>query len=280
MVGHYEGRHAPGIEDFPTALKVAHHLARSHAAAVPRIRQHSAGANIGIAPNYSHVEPVTDRPEDADAVRLQDGFINRWFLDPVFKGSYPIDMVEHYGQALEGIKLDEITAASVPIDFLGLNYYTLNRLRWNGNSRHIIPAEGVHNEQAEHTEMGWEVYPDGIRQMLLRIHRDYAPPAIYITENGSAFHDPEPQNEFVHDPRRVAYLKAHLGAVEQAVRAGVPLKGYFVWSLMDNFEWAFGYSKRFGMIHVDYQTQQRTLKSTAHYYKRVIQANASVSEEA
>jgi beta-glucosidase len=276
LLGYYIGEHAPGLQDLPTALTAAHHLNLSHAAAVHRIRQNAAGAKVGITLNYSHAEPATDRPEDVKAVQLYDGFFNRWYLDPVLKGSYPADLVEHYGKALAGIHLDEVAGAAVPLDFLGLNYYS--RALLAADDSQLIPVKYVHNPASEYTEMGWEVYPDGIRQMLLRIQRDYAPSAFYITENGSAFIDPEPQNNLVPDPRRLAYLKAHLISLEQAIAEGVPLKGYFAWSLMDNFEWAFGYSKRFGMIYVDYSTQQRTPKSSAHYYKRVIQANGVVDE--
>lgn len=271
FTGHYEGRHAPGIQHLPTALMAAHHVLLSHGAAVPVIRQNVPDASVGITLDLHYRQPASDKPEDVEAFRRVDSYTFRWYLDPIFKGAYPDNLLDWLHQNAPGV--GEIQAAAVPIDFLGVNYY----MRWlivHDPKAKPLQGRGYPTPGSELTTMGWEVYPDGLRQVLMRLHQEYQPPSLYITENGSAFEDPEPVNGVVEDPRRTAYLKAHLKAVEAAIDAGVPVKGYFTWSLMDNFEWAFGYSQRFGIIHVSYQTQERTWKRTAHEYKRIIQANA------
>jgi beta-glucosidase len=257
------GQHAPGLTDAPTAYRVAHHLNLSHAAAMNVIRQNCPGVPAGITLNLCPPVPSDpNKPEDVAAAQYFDGWFNRWFLDPVFKGQYPADMVENLGEALDGIDLDAVKAAAVPMDFLGINYY--NRAVIAADGQPQLPAD------AEYTAMGWEVYPQGLTDLLVRVQRDYAPKAIYITENGAAFDDPEPADGIVEDPRRVAYLESHIQACDEAIIQGVPLKGYFAWSLMDNFEWAYGYEKRFGIVYVDYATQKRTFKRSARFYQDVI----------
>lgn len=256
------GVYAPGLNDAPTAYRVAHHLNLAHGAAMGVIRQNCPGVPAGITLNLSPAVPATDSEADAQAAQFFDGTFNRWFLDPVFKGSYPADIVEMLDGALDGIDLDAVKAAAVPMDFLGINFY----------NRTIASASGSPKfpDDAEFTEMGWEIYPQALTDLLVRVYRDYAPPAIYITENGAAFADPDPVDGVVEDPKRVDYLKGHFQAAENAIIQGVPLKGYFVWSLMDNFEWAYGYSKRFGIVHVDYATQKRTPKRSARFYQEMI----------
>src|SRR5690606_7262662 len=205
---------------------------------------------------------------DQQAARRQDGYVARWFLDPLYRGQYPQDMVDWLGDTLSGIDLAAVSAATVPTDFLGINYYTRNTVAHADEGP--FQTKMITHAGSLYTEMGWEVYPDGLRRLLIRLHEDYAPGAIYITENGAAFEDPPPANGVIEDPLRVAYLEAHFEAASQAIAAGVPLKGYFVWSLLDNFEWAYGYSKRFGIIYVDYETQRRVLKRSALYLQRVI----------
>jgi beta-glucosidase len=267
FVGNWFGAHAPGLTDMATALRVGHNVLLSHGAAVPVIRQNSRGARVGITLNLTSAMPASSSHEDAQAAWLSDGFSNRWFLDPVFKGSYPDDMVKILGDNLKGINLETVKAAAVPIDFLGVNYYTHDC----SSDEHNCSGP-VKNEGAEHTEMDWEVYPQGLTDVLVRVHKDYAPAAMYVTENGAAYQDPEPSNGVVSDPRRVAYLEGHFQAASAAIAQGVPLKGYFVWSLMDNFEWAEGYTKRFGIVYVDYKKQKRTPKTSPflpadHYHK-------------
>lgn len=262
------GEHAPGLKDAPTAYKVAHHILLSHGEAVPIIRQHSVGAQVGITLNLSPQISVGTTPADREMERQADGLGNRWFLDPVFKGYYPADIVQDAGSALEGIDLDAVKIAAVPTDFLGINYY----MRWvfiadadvPGGRRDAYPAD------AEFTHMGWEVYAQGMTDLLLRVSREYAPKAIYITENGAAYPDPTPANGVVNDPNRVGFYKKYLAAAESAIEQGVPLKGYFAWSLLDNFEWGWGYDRRFGIVHVDFKTLTRTVKQSALYLREVV----------
>ncbi len=272
MLGYLFGVHAPGIKDQVAAYRAAHHLLLAHGAAMPIIRQHSSNAQAGITLNLAPHIPATDHPEDVHLARYGDGFQNRWFLDPVFKGEYPADMVKVLTArgALDGLDLSAIEGAAVPMDFLGINYY----MRWvlahvpgqPEEARNAFPPE------AEFTDMEWEINGPAMADMLVRVHEEYGPKAIYITENGAAFPEPDTAtNGVVEDPRRVAFYKQYFAAAEDAIQRGAPLKGYFVWSFMDNFEWAYGYTKRFGIVHVDYQTQKRTPKRSALYLRDVIQ---------
>lgn len=268
FLGYMLGVHAPGLQDTAAAYKAAHHLLLAHGEAMPIIRRNAPQAKAGITLNLSPQIPATDSEEDAKLVQFSDGFSNRWFLDPVFKGVYPADVVEVMRPALEGIDLDAVKIAAAPNDFLGINYY----MRFVITSDPTAP--GGRREEfpqgTQFTEMGWEIYPQGMADMLTRVHKEYGPIDLYITENGAAFPDPAPTNGIVEDPQRVDFLKGYLAAAESVITQGVPLKGYFVWSLLDNFEWAFGYSRRFGIIHVDFETQQRTLKRSALYYRDLI----------
>jgi beta-glucosidase len=269
FVGHFYAGHPPGLADLTAACQAAHHLLLAHGAAVPVLRRNAPLAEVGIALNLNPVYPASDRPADQAAACRQDGFLNRWFLDPLFRGTYPDDMVALLQEWLPRIDLAAVRAAAAPLDFLGVNYYIRNVVEHAGDElplrlRHVPQAE------AETTAMGWEICPKGLTDLLLRLKQDYAPKAIYITENGAAFDDPPPRDGVVEDPQRVAYLRAHLMATEAALSQGVPVKGYFVWSLLDNFEWTHGYEKRFGIIHVDPVTRARIPKRSAQYYRQVI----------
>jgi len=185
----------------------------------------------------------------------------------VFKGEYPADMVKLLGPALDGLDLDAVKAAAVPQDFLGVNYYSRSVQRWDDTSP--LKSVGVEQPQSEHTAMGWEVSPSSLTELMLRLTREYNPPAIIITENGAAYEDPEPVDGVVEDPQRVAYYRGHLEAISEAIAQGAPVTGYFAWSLMDNFEWAEGYAKRFGLYHVNFDTQERTPKRSALFIKEL-----------
>ena len=283
FVGYLEGRHAPGHSDsfdfaqdkLDEALAAAHHLLLAHGWAVPVIRCNCAGAQVGIVLNLSGQTPASPSAADRAVAWRQDGVINRWFLDPLSARGYPVDIVQHYGRPMNFVQAGDLEVIATPLDFLGVNYYTRNVVR----SSVVAEAENVPRTvfpNPERTEMGWEVYPDGLYELLGRMHFDYRFPALYVTENGAAYQDQIGPDGQVDDPLRVAYLKEHLAAAARAIAAGVPLRGYFAWSLMDNFEWAYGYSKRFGLVYVDYRTQRRTLKTSAHWYRRVIAANALV----
>jgi beta-glucosidase len=273
MVGYLEGRHAPGHSDLDEALAAAHHLLLAHGWAVPVIRRNSPEAQVSITLNLSGQTPASPSAADRAAAWQRDGVVNRWFLDPLSGRGYPADIVQHYGNPMDFVQAGDLEAIAVPLDFLGVNYYTRGIVR----SSAVAEAENVPRTvfpNPERTEMGWEVYPEGLYEILGRLHFDYRSPALYVTENGAAYLDQIGPGEQVDDPLRVAFFKGHLAAAARAIAAGVPLRGYFAWSLMDNFEWAHGYSKRFGLIYVDYQTQRRVLKTSAHWYRRVIAANA------
>lgn len=275
FVGYLEGRHAPGSSDRGEALAAAHHLLLSHGWAVPVIRRNAPEAQAGIALNLAGRVPASPSVADRAAAWQKDGVINRWFLDPLSARGYPADIVAHYGHPMHFVRPGDMEAMAVPLDYLGVNYY----------SRDIVRSAEVAEEDnappttfanPEQTDMGWEVYPEGLYDILGRLHFDYCFPALYVTENGAAYPDQIDPDGSVDDPLRIAYLEQHLKAAARAIAAGVPLRGYFVWSLLDNFEWGHGYSKRFGLIYVDYATQRRVLKSSAKWYGRVIAANGVV----
>jgi beta-glucosidase len=275
IVGYLEGRHAPGHSDLDETLAAAHHLLLAHGWAIPVIRRNSPDAQVGIVLNLSGQTPASPSAADRAAAWQGDGILNRWFLDPLSARGYPADIVQHHGRPMDFVQAGDLEAIAAPLDFLGVNYYT------RGVVRSSVVPEAENAPRAvfpnpERTEMGWEVYPEGLYELLGRVHFDYRFPALYVTENGAAYPDQIGPDGRVDDPSRVAYLKTHFTEAARAIAAGVPLRGYFVWSLMDNFEWAHGYSKRFGLVYVDYRTQRRVLKTSAHWVRRVIAANAVV----
>jgi beta-glucosidase len=264
-IGHSWGKHAPGHESESEAVAVAHHLLLSHGWAVEAVRRAAPNAQLGITLNLGQSYPATDTPEDEAAAWKVDGESNRWFLDPIFRGSYPADLLERNELVAPVLQHGDLETISAPIDFLGINNYF----------RFIIGAGAdgpkmQRNPDAEYTDMDWEVYPEGLRKLLVRVAKDYAPAAIYITENGAAFPDIRSHDGHVHDLERTAYLDGHIGAVGQAIADGSPVKGYFVWSLLDNFEWAEGYSKRFGIVYIDYPTLERVPKDSFYWYRDLL----------
>jgi beta-glucosidase len=278
-LGYESGEHAPGLRDPGLSLRASHHLLLSHARALPVLRGNAKGAQAGLVVNLVPMHPASPSAYDVEAARLADGLFNRWYLDPVFKGSYPADAIAERlrrGQLPHGMNFvqpGDLQEISAPIDWLGVNYY----------SRGIVRSERIPDASNDErtvavpgnvTEMGWEVYPDGLREILERVHRDYAPKRIFVTENGAAYGDAPNHAGLVHDERRVEYLRGHLQACNDAIAAGVPLGGYFLWSLLDNFEWQFGYTKRFGAVWVDFETQERVLKESARFYRDFIGRNA------
>lgn len=275
MVGNLFGTHAPGKQDPIAAYTVAHHLMLSHGAAVPIIRNNVENAKVGITLDQTYSMPASDSPEDRLAARRFAAFHNDWFNDPVFRGTYPADLLarlEPQG-VFKNIDLSDISKACVPIDFLGVNYYTRSVMK--ATDEPLLGFEQITVENAEHTAMGWEVYPDGLLHTLLYLHNAYYPPKIFITENGCAYDDPAPVNGRVADAKRVNYYRLHLDAVSRAIDLGVPMGGYYAWSLMDNFEWAEGYDKRFGMVYVDFETQERIPKDSALYFRDRIKESQS-----
>jgi beta-glucosidase len=264
-IGHAWGHHAPGRTSETDAVAAAHHLLLSHGWAVDAIRRTAPDAQVGVSLNLAHAYPASDRPEDEAAAWQVDGEGNRWFLDPVFRGSYPADLLARNEIVAPFVRDGDLEAISAPIDFVGVNNYF----------RFVVSAgldapQIVRDPEAEHTDMGWEVYPDGLRRLLVRVSEEYSPAAIYVTENGAAFGDVRGHDGRVHDPERTAYLDSHIDAVGRALADGAPVSGYFVWSLLDNFEWAYGYSKRFGIVYVDYPTLERVPKDSFYWYRDFI----------
>lgn len=278
-LGYIEGIHAPGLTDWPTGVQAAHHVMLAHGSAFRVMRQNlGADGQIGIAYALSPIETTSDDPEVLARQRELDARTNRWFLDPVLLGEYPPELLESPHWANLRIQPGDMELIHTSLDFAGINYYSRTLLGPQDDSRGDL-NDTERLPEAEYTAMGWEVYPQGLYTTLMRIHERYGLPALYVTENGAAFDDVPAPDGSVHDPRRVAYLREHFRAAQRAITDGVPLKGYFVWSLMDNFEWALGYEKRFGILYVDYATGARTFKDSARFYQSVIRANAVLESE-
>lgn len=271
FLGYVFGYNAPGKKDMKGAIIASHYLLLSHGLAVKTFRESSIKGEIGITLNLSPFYPATESLEDAEAAKLFDGYMNRWFLDPVFYGSYPQDVWNFYEKMgwSFNLNLDELKIIQTPIDFLGVNYYSRGVIEYSKEEPFL--AGKYVTTPGEVTSTGWEIYPEGLYDLLVRVYKDYPKP-IYITENGAAFEDTLEDGK-VKDEKRVYFLKEHFKKAYEAIKSGVDLRGYFVWSLMDNFEWASGYSKRFGIIYVDYPTQKRILKDSALFYKKVIAEN-------
>ncbi|GAB3650975.1 glycoside hydrolase family 1 protein [Glycomyces tarimensis] len=270
FLGYHQGVHAPGRRDLAAALRAVHHLNLGHGLAVESIRAARPAARIGCSVIMTDIEPAGEGPDDLAAARLSDGNGNRMFLDPLFKGSYPEDMVAHYRHtgAFDAVAEGDLEAIAAPLDFVGVNHYHRFRIAADDGDAHLggrgLPPEGPV------TSFGWEISPDSLRRVLERVAAEYTDLPVYITENGACFDDVVGPDGAVDDAARIDYLDAYLRAAGEAIEKGVNLRGYFVWSLLDNFEWAEGYSKRFGLVHVDYETQRRTLKRSAEWYRGVI----------
>ncbi|MCW2886564.1 MAG: beta-galactosidase [Streptosporangiaceae bacterium] len=289
-LGYASGVHAPGRTEPAAALAAAHHLNLAHGLAGHALRSVvSPAARLSVTLNLHQVRGVT--PADAQAVRRIDAVGNRVFLGPMLDGAYPADLLADTARITDWsfVRDGDEAAIAVPLDVLGVNYYTPTLVRaWDGTSPRAM-ADGhragaaspwVGCEDVEfvrqpgpYTEMGWSIDATGLTDLLLRLHHDHPGLPLVITENGAAFDDRVDPDGRVRDDRRIGYLRDHLRAVEQAIDAGVDVRGYFAWSLLDNFEWSYGYARRFGMIHVDYETQRRTWKDSAHWYREVVSAN-------
>ncbi|SFR25670.1 broad-specificity cellobiase [Lentzea waywayandensis] len=266
FLGYATGRHAPGRQDPDASIRAAHHLLLGHGLAARAM----SDARVGVTLNLTHVTAGSNTADDLDAARRIDGMQNRLFLDPVLLAEYPDDVrrdLEHV-TGFDHVQDDDLKTIAAPIDFLGVNYYSPMLV---GHGTTPSPSAYVGSEHVRHldggrrrTSIGWEIDASGLLDLLLRLDRDYPAIPLYITENGAAFDDE------VHDADRVAYLDGHVRACAEAVSRGVALKGYFAWSLLDNFEWSFGYAQRFGLVHVDYDTQRRTPKDSARWYADVI----------
>jgi beta-glucosidase len=268
-IGHLEGRMAPGERDLRRAIDTSHHVLLGHGVAMEAIRANAARpAQVGIVFNLSPIDPASDRPEDIAAARRADGHTNRWWLDPVFGRGYPADMVATYGME-PPVRDGDLEKIAAPTDFLGVNYYFRQVVTDDPTGpapfAKQVPVPGAHV-----TAMDWEVHAESLERLLLWVSEEYRPQRILVTESGAAFRDEVTAAGRVDDKERAEYLEQHLIACANAAAKGVPIGGYFVWSLLDNFEWAYGYDKRFGLVHVDYRTQVRTMKESGLRYASII----------
>jgi beta-glucosidase len=281
LLSYGQGVHAPGLTDPALALKVAHHLLLAHGMAMPIIRANCPDGEAGIVLNLVPSEPLTDSQADYEAYRFHDGYFNRWFLDPVFGRRYPADIIDDYvkmgwltSPEPDYIWADDFKMIAAPLDFLGINYYERAVL-------HAVPGKEMQPGQIGHwraareqmTDLDWEIYPDGLHNTLVAVYYSYRPKKLYIAENGACYIDAPNADGFTDDQRRIAYLDGHLRAIHRAIQAGVPLAGYYVWSLMDNFEWSNGFSKPFGLVATNYTTQERLPRASAYWYGQVAQRN-------
>lgn len=271
--GYLHGVLAPGQRNPYAAPIAAHHLLRAHATAVQAYRaegRHQIGLVVNLEPKY----PATETVEDLDATMRADADFNRHYLDPVFLGQYPPELADIFGAAWPTFPESDLDFIRQPLDFLGINYYSRQVVR-HDPAQWPLAAARVRQNRQTHTGLDWEVYPQGLSDILQWVTSRYGSLPLYITENGAAFYDPPQADGEVNDPLRQRYLRDHLRAALAAQQSGVNLRGYFAWSLLDNFEWAHGYSQRFGLIHVDYATQQRTVKASAQFYAEVIRSHGA-----
>jgi beta-glucosidase len=272
-IGHLEGRHAPGHRSEREALAATHHLLLAHGRSVPILREHVQGGLIGITLVLGVAHAASDSEQDAIAAAMFDAALNRTYLDPLSARGYPAEVPYDRAVLDSFVRADDLEQIAAPIDFLGVNYYT----------RHVARSDTVPEEEnaprlvtvgKEKTDMGWEVYPEGLFEVFDRLSRDYDFPAYYVTENGAAYPDVVDADGLVRDGERISYLRRHLQQAARIVEARIPLRGYFAWSLMDNFEWSYGLKKRFGLIYVDFETGRRIPKASFAWYKETIARRA------
>lgn len=270
------GEHAPGKHDPQAAASAVHHILLSHGLAVPIIRRNAPRSEVGITLNLWSADPASESAEDAAAAQLWHDRENRMFLDPLFRGSYSQTFVDSLPQGVTlPVQAGDLELIKVPLDFLGINYYNRKVVRAQPGRAEveIIQPEGLY------TTMGWEVYANGLHDLLVQLHQEYPMiPKYFITENGASGEEEVAADGQVHDRLRLYYYQEHLHAALNAIEEGVPLAGYFAWSLMDNFEWAWGYSRRFGIVHVDFESQARLIKDSGYWYSRVVRDNALPEE--
>ena len=273
--GYLHGVHPPGHQSAAEVPWASHNLLRAHGAGVRAIRAEGT-ARVGLVVNLEPKYPATERPADLAATARAEAYMNRQFLDPVLLGAYPELLAEVFGADWPSFPPEDLAVIGEPIDFLGINYYTRSVIEDAPKSPPVRAGRKRQDANA-HTALDWEVYPQALTDVLVWVRDRYGPIPLYITENGAAFEEPPTASgPVVDDPLRVAYLRDHLRAAHAALAKGVDVRGYFAWSLLDNFEWAEGFSKRFGLYHVDFATQQRTPKTSARFYRAVIQSNGAM----
>jgi beta-glucosidase len=271
MLGYFAGLHAPGIADPAKYLAVSHFINLAHGAGVTAIRAERPGVRVGTVLNTPPVHPRSDREADRDAARILDGFTNRWYAEPVLLGRYPDEVLRIIKPFAPPVQEGDLQRIHQPLDFVGLNLYS-RIFAYHEPAVPVVQAmidESYRVSGSAYTDFGWEVYPQAMYEALIRFKEEWGDPVVYVTENGRSRPD-EVRDGRAEDPERIEYLAAYLAQVRRAMDRGVKVKGYFVWSLLDNFEWAEGYTKRFGIVHVDFQTLARTLKSSAAWYRDLI----------
>jgi beta-glucosidase len=276
FVGYLQGRHAPGLTDLAVALRASHYLMLGHGYACQALRAGPGSGQVGISLNLTDVVPGTGDPLDKGAAERIDGFENRWFLDPVRYGRYPEDMLTWYAGRADVSFANEADLIAQPLDFLGVNYYEYQRIVHDQDepvhaARELPPASPA-------THGGAPIEPAALTRVLCRVHENYGPVPLYVTENGASFNDYTDPEGQINDHERIEYLGAHLAAAAESIRRGVDLRGYYVWSLMDNFEWAHGYGSRFGLIYVDFRTQTRIPKASAAWFRAITSQQKRSSE--
>jgi beta-glucosidase len=269
-LGYAVGLHAPGRQNEADALAAVHHVLLSHGWAVEAVRRGSPGSRVGIVLDSWPAHSVTDDPQDEEAAQQADALRNRLYFDPVFLGTYPQEALELLAPAVPPVRDGDLATISAPLDFLGVNCYSRTIVRADPSGGRPIE---VRSPTGRLTDMGWEVYPSAVHEVLTRVRRDYDPPAIYVTESGAAYADVLSHDGGVHDRERIAFHGEYIDAVGRAAAEGVPVQGYFVWTLLDNFEWSFGYSKRFGIVYTDYPTLERIPKDSFGWYRALIAAH-------
>ena len=277
-LGFFKGSVAPGIQDFYSSILVTHHLLLSHAKAVETYRQFGYKGEIGITLNAHPAIPVSEKSEDKDAAHLMDLYFNRWFQDALFCGSFPNELIEFFSQ--KGIEIPEMSADDfkqimTPIDFLGVNYYYPHYVKHNPLAWPFEADFSPSSQNNPHTYTGWDIYPEGLYQSIRDIYKHYGRKKIYITENGLSLNDYPNEKQKIMDLQRIDFHSRHIAQIKRCLSENMDIKGYFIWSLMDNFEWTYGYSQRFGITYVDFKTQRRKMKESAEWYSNVIRNNGS-----
>ncbi|MBY5766974.1 beta-glucosidase [Rhizobium leguminosarum] len=267
--GYFEGEFAPGLKDLGAAIQSTHHVLLSHGLAIPVLRQNVPQALCGIALSLHPIFAASESEADHAAMVRHDGIRNRWFLDPLYGSGYPEDILAELGASAPTIQSGDIDIISTPTDFLGVNYYFREFVADDAKEL-PVRTRVTETAAADRTGFNWEVYPEGLTDLLQRLERDYRPGPIVVTENGATYPDELDPEGAIKDSDRVSFIRRHIDALHLAMKGGVDVKGYFVWSLLDNFEWAEGYSKRFGLVHVDFQTQKRTMKDSAKWYSEFL----------
>ena len=272
LLGYMIGIHAPGRTGFETFARASHTVALAQGDAFRAMRASNGALEIGSAFSMSHCEPVGDDDRDADAAERYHRFSNVWFLEPALLGRYPDAFQSGIPNEAMGVREGDMERCLAPFDFIGVNLYSRTQVRFDETSEHLGAIPGGH-PVGPLTDMGWEVWPDALHDVIMRVTRDYDAPVIEVTENGCAYGDGPDERGRVADVRRIEYYRGYLAGVARAIESGAKVRGYHAWSLLDNFEWAHGYSKRFGLVHVDFETHDRTPKDSSRWYTDVIREN-------